>query len=192
MTTFSTLTFQLSALAVIVASSGPTVAQAPPITAPGASIEVRIAMEKEQVSLGQSPVVVLTVWNTTDRLVYWQAVDYRVHIIGANGEPQKTIWYRQFLCEPGLPCLTTTLNVGPTTLWPVGFPGNSTEIKFDISAFYDLHAAGPYSVSLEVPDGYRLRVPGGSENLLSLTTNTVSFNVQAAAGSSSTKESHKP
>jgi hypothetical protein len=176
---------------LIAGGSFSLIAQAPPSTAPGASIEVRIAMEKEQIPLGQSPIVDLTVWNTTDHPVYWQATNYRVHVNGVNGEPPKTMWYRQFLCEPDLPCLTTTLNLGPTLLWPMGLPCDSTDNKFTLSAFYDLTAPGPYSVSLEVPDGYRLG-PGGSDNLGSLTTNTVPFNIQAATNSNSSQEPHKP
>ncbi len=181
----------LVAFLVIAAGSISLVAQPPPITTPGASIEVRIAMEKEQVPPGQSPTVVLTVWNTTDHPIYWQATDYRVHVQGINGEPPKTLWYRRFLCEPGLPCLTTTLNVGPTKLWPKGSPGDSIENKFVLSAFYNLNAPGQYSVFLEIPDGYRAG-PGGQDNLRSLTTNTVSFNIQVAAKTYPTNEINKP
>jgi hypothetical protein len=192
--TLRILALSLSSLVLVGAISHPVIAQAPPITAPGASIEVRIAMEEQQVTLGQSPIVVLTVWNITDRVVYWYTSGYRIHLEGKNGEPPNTTYYHRFLGDPGFSPLNSTNNAEPGSLllYPVdmGANSNSADRKLTLSQFYNLDAIGPYSVYLEVLDGSFLGY--GAENLLSLTTNTVSFNIQAVANSDSTKEPNKP
>jgi hypothetical protein len=143
------------------------VAQAPPITALGASIAVRIAMEKDQVPLGQSPVVVLTIWNTSDHVVMWTGDSWRVHVEGKSGEPPKTMWYRQFLREPGLPALVVTLPSFTRPIYPPGLADNSIDQNLTLSDYYDLHSAGSYSAYLEV----------GDDSGKMLKTNTVLFDI---------------
>ncbi len=170
MITIRTLTLNLTVFLVIAAGNPLLVAQAPPITASGASIAVRIAMDKDQVPLGQSPIATLTIWNTSDHVVYWDhGDDYRVHIEGKNGEPPKTLYYRQFLREPGLPDLAITLNAGPRAIWPAGSAADSIDSKFTLSAFYELDVPGLYSTYLEVL----------GESGKWLTTNTVQFEILA-------------
>jgi len=169
MTTFRTVTSRLFIFAVIAVMSTAIFAQAPPITAPGASIAVRIAMDKEQVPLGQRPIATLTIWNTSDHVVFMtnDPLQYGLHPEGKNGEPSKTMWYRQIL-ERGL---NETNNVSVrVAIWPADFAGNSTDVKFTLSAFYDLDVAGQYTVYLEAWDESGKKL---------LRTNTVQFEMQA-------------
>ena len=167
-----TLFINLCALVTIAAIANPGVAQAPPVTARGASIAVRIAIDKDKIPSGQSPLATLTIWNTTsDHIVFWEWDPYhdRVHIEGKSGEPPKTMWYRQLLREPGLPALETTLNAGPRAIFPANGPANSIDSKFSLAAFYDLSASGTYSACLEIWD----------ESGRLLKTNAVQFEMLA-------------
>jgi hypothetical protein len=157
----------LSALLALAAASVSGFAQAPPITAPGASIAVRIAMEKDQVPLGQSPVVVLTIWNTSDHVVMWTGDSWRLHVESKSGEPPKTMWYRQFLREPGLPALEVTLPSFTRPIYPPGLADNLIDEEFTLSDYYDLLSSGSYSAYLEV----------GDDSGKMLKTNTIQFEI---------------
>ena len=112
-----------------------------------------IAMEKKQVRVGESPMVLLTIKNLTDGLIRVPGdgctQGAKVWVQGENGEPPTTLRERDdtgrlLPGEAGLQC-TVVANMRPLD------PGESTTRKFLLKYLYDLQVAGKYTVYLEVP-----------------------------------------
>jgi len=163
------LTLHLFTFLAIASGSASLAAQAPTITAPGTSVAVRIGVERDQTPAGPSPIVVLTIWYTSDPVVFESdPAGYRLHIEGKTGEPAKTMCYRQILGEPGLPSLNDTPKAFLSrAIWPADSAGNSIDSKLTLSDFCDLDIPGAYSVYLEI----------GHDTGKLLRTNTVQFEV---------------
>jgi hypothetical protein len=167
------MTFRIPAqhlvvLLVIAANGHSVVAQAPPITAPAASIAVRIAMEKDQIPVGQSPIATLTIWNTSNHTVSVAGFrdDYQFHVRDEDGELEvKKSWMDRFLMGG------STVEPASITLFPAGWAGDSADIKFALSDRYKFDIPGRYSVYTEVED------PSGTM----LRTNTAQFEIAASA-----------
>jgi hypothetical protein len=138
------------AMAMVATGSALLCGQAVPESAKSASTVVSLAMQQDHVPAGQSPVAV-TMRNISEHVIEETGdLDrYRVHVAGKNGEPPKTLWYRQVLGEPGIGGLAVTVGPIPREIQP----GQSEDRKFRLSAFYDLSQIGEYTVYLEVRDG---------------------------------------
>ena len=157
------------AMLIVSASATSLYGQAVSGVAKFTSISVNLAMQQDHVSAGQSPVAVLTMRNISEHVIEETGdLDrYRVHVAGKNGEPPKTLWYRQVLGEPGIGGLAVTVGPIPREIQP----GQSEDRKFRLSAFYDLSQIGEYTVYLEVRD----------ESGNWLRTNTATFEMEPSA-----------
>ena len=132
-------------------------------------IKVSIAKNVSTAPPSEAAVVILKILNVTKSnnigftLREW---NYRVHVLGANGEPPKTEYYRHlvgdfrpgdgpFLKDHSIPQLQVP--PGGSDHWPIG-----------LGRYYDLSVPGKYSVYLDVRD----------DSGVWLRTNTVEFEIQ--------------
>jgi hypothetical protein len=137
---------------------------------PSALVAVSIAMQKEHVSVGESPKVILTLKNLTDYPVHnFRCPSTTVHVLGGKGEPPTTYLERAITQRwlPGEPDLSCNEMAGQD------IPGQgSSTLTFEMKYFYDLSAPGKYSVHLVVPVA-----SDGKDRFVYLRTNTVQFEV---------------
>jgi hypothetical protein len=111
---------------------------------------VTIAMEKERVHVGESPIVTMVIENVSDETINLNDCmdDPRVWVQGAHGEPPTT--YRERFSTgrllPGEPDLACTLNMTYSVA-----PGASITRHIILDSFYDLREPGKYTVYVEFP-----------------------------------------
>jgi len=160
---------RIIAMAVIVTSASSLGAQSVVPAGQTDSITVSISLDKDHFPVGQSPRVLATMINRTDRDLYLNGNWYRVHIDGENGEPPTTLSQRMTTGKllPGEARLREDEN-GENFI-PAG---NSRIEKFDVEDLYDLSAPGKYKVFVDIKDPLSGKW---------LRTNTVQFEIQAPA-----------
>jgi hypothetical protein len=148
-----------------------------------ASIAAGIALEKDHVVVGQKPILILTIKNVGDlkMCVSNASYLYRFHVEGKDGEPPMTEWNRH-LHGDYRPGDGPALVDGPVVCQEIGpaiepFDGMSESFKFDLTGYYDLSAAGTYSVSMEVYDQSGPQDGSG----VWVRTNTAQFEMEAKA-----------
>jgi hypothetical protein len=166
-------TFKMNALfaATVIASMTTSIhslAQATSVASPTPSIDVKIAMEKDQVPAGGSPILIMTETNKSDRdvPVHTELHNYHLLIKGEKGEAPLTEFHRHLRGE-WLPGDGPDLRADEMALTMIS-PGESGTLKFDLTRFYDLSRGGRYTVNV----GAREQ---SSDNYIS--SNTVSFEI---------------
>lgn len=169
MRNFRTLALPL-ALTLFIAVKCPSIeAQTSSETTPSTqpwSFSTSIAMKKEKITIGQTPLLILTIKNLTDHPIYRS--DYFLpHVDGKQGERTRTYYHRRLRQEPGVPSLA---GGGPPDARKIAPRGTAT-LSFDLTDYYDLATPGEYSVYVE----YR------NESGKWLRTNTVKFEMEAPA-----------
>jgi len=151
------------------------VASSPPSQGP--SIAVRLAMEKDHISLGQKPRAVVTIKNITQQKIYISTASriYRVYVEGKDGGPPETEWqrHRHGDFRPGD---TEALVDGPIDSREIAPGGSDTQI-WELTVFYDLSVQGKYTLYMEIRDEPK----GPSGPSVWLRTNTVQFEIESPA-----------
>jgi hypothetical protein len=135
-------------------------------------IAVSIAIEREHVQAGQSPKVLLTIKNLTDRpLQVIACLPIKIYLQGEKGEPPTTRLKRDFTGRllPGEAPLMCN-DMAATVIDPRGSYIESAQIK----DFYDLSLLGKYTVYVEVPSRQM-------NDIVWLRTNTAEFEILASA-----------
>jgi len=178
MSTIRVLVLLVAATAVIASCPIPSEAQSAPAAHEPDSVSIHISLEKNSYAIGEKPIGVLAIKNTsTNEVTYPNDMHHvRVHVTRKDAEPPKTELHRH---------LTGDFRSGDSNLGLRGgsvvarfiAPGSVDSLKFDLSAFYDLSKQGDYSVYLEIYD------PAGPEDGSGhwLRTNTAKFTIQAPA-----------
>jgi len=133
------------------------------------SISASIALEKDHVEFGKSPVVLLTVKNLTDHKVHVHGSPHKyiIHVEGQKGEPPTTLLQRRVTGKllPG-----ESYERGDEFIAFI-MPGESKLLQFSLSQYYNFTFTGRYSVYLYVWD----------ESGKWIRTNTVQFELQGAS-----------
>lgn len=132
---------------------------------PAPAIAVSISLQKDKIPLGQSPWVLLSVENLTDREI--TVGEANPHVEGKQGElPMKP--YARIVTEsfqPRTPRLTRVVYVP----WNIAPKGSSIH-KYQLGYFFDLSQQGRYTVYMDVMD------PSSHKWL---RTNTAKFEMQS-------------
>jgi hypothetical protein len=138
------------------------------------ALAVSLKMQTEQVQVGQMPWAILTVDNISDQPVTMRDTMYQVYVYGKDGEAPTTLVQRNLTgrLRPGDVLLLHGPDLGPSTVWPAGGPGDSFVRKFQLAYLYDLSAPGRYTAYAEVMDPSSHRW---------LRTKTVTFEMTARA-----------
>jgi hypothetical protein len=174
MTRLRILALSATSIVLIAATSVSVFAQASESSGKSRSVSVSIELDKDRIAAGKKPWAIVTMKNISrhDAVCLSTSPDlFRIHVSGSDGEPPLTEWHRHLRGDvrPGDGPDTPA---GPVTCRPIA-PKASDFEGFDLSQYYDLRAAGKYSVYLEVYDP--LGPPDGSG--LWLRTNTVQFEI---------------
>ena len=134
-----------------------------------ASIVISIALDKDHFQVGQSPWVIVTMNNRTDRDLYLHGNWDQLHIEGENGEPPTTL--RQRMTTGKLRRGEAPLR-GDENAETVISTEKPLIIKFDVKYLYDLSAPGKYTVYVDVKDPLSGKL---------LRTNTEKFEIKPPA-----------
>lgn len=134
------------------------------------AVEVSLAVKQGSIVVGDKEVAVITVKNISSQDVSFPTDrdNYRVHVNGEKGEPPLTVRHRH---QRG-----TYLPGDPGDLLGGGVivdlaPGVSQSKEFNLAEYYSLDTPGKYRIYMEYRD----------ESGKWLRTNTVQFEIQAAA-----------
>jgi hypothetical protein len=166
------------AVSTMIAMTGSSVClRAQADSAKAASISVNLKLEHEHLTVGEKPMVVVTIRNIGLQTVGLSTGSdlFRVHVEGKDGEPAETEWQRHrhgdYRPGDGPPLMD-----GPVVSMELS-PGQSVSRSYDLTAFYDLSALGRYSVWMEIND------PAGpmGDSAIWVRTNTAQFEVEAKA-----------
>lgn len=111
---------------------------------------VKIAMEKERIALGTSPILLLTITNITNHKIplYGGNDRFRVHVSGSN-EPAPTHLQRKLTGKLLPNDSIKTVRTGPEIAVAMS-PGESRVMRFDLKQYYGFKQPGKYSVYLNV------------------------------------------
>ncbi len=154
---------------VMVATSGVCIgAQTVASASQTDSITVSMTLDKDHLPVGQSPWVLLTFNNRTDRDLYLNGNWFQLHIAGENGEPPTMLRQRMATGKllPGEAPLREDENAEK-----VISARKSRIEKIDVSYYYDLSAPGKYKVYMDIRDPMSGKW---------LRTNTAEFEIQAS------------
>jgi hypothetical protein len=162
---------QISTIIVVAANSIQVGAQSAAAASQSPSMGVSIALQRDQISIGQTPRVILTIKNLADHEICLStsAHHYRIHVNGTGSEPPKTEMHRHREGDfrPGD---KPDVMEGPVVC-PEIAPSKSDTRIYDLQKFYDLSTPGKYTVYVEVRD----------ESGVWLRSNTVRFEMTAPA-----------
>lgn len=165
-------------VAVTIAMGKPpalSVAQAAPALNQPDSISIHISAGKNSYVVGEQPITVMAMKNTSQNQVCFSTASYlyRIHLTSNDGEPRKTELDRHMRGDfrPGD---VPALDGGSAVCRPIA-PGASDSLKYDLAAYYDLSTPGNYSVYLEIYD------PAGPKDGSGhwIRTNTTNFKIEA-------------
>lgn len=162
------LTLVLTLAAAMVTAVGKVSLEAQTTAASQApAIAVSITLQKDKISLGQSPWALLAVKNLTDEWVTIDDYATRPHVQGEKGElfmrPEASIITEKL--QPRMPRLRTVIYVP----WTIA-PKETSTHKWQLAYFFDLSHPGQYTVYVDVmdPSSHKL-----------LHTNSAKFEMQS-------------
>jgi hypothetical protein len=112
-------------------------------------IVLSIAVPKNKLPAGQSPVIIFGVENVSPSDFVIHDYMYRLHVDGEHGEPPTT--YRQRLITHKLRAGEAEMGSDEWVEWRI-FPGMSDDRRLQVSGYYDVSAPGKYSAYVEVED----------------------------------------
>jgi hypothetical protein len=143
--------FLLCIIAIVVITFGSKclVAQTAELARKTDSLTLSIALDKNQFMVGQSPSVIVKMYNHTESVLYLHGNWFQVHIEGENGEPPTTLRQRDSTGKllPG----ESPMRMDETAVMPIFVDEPRTQ-TFIVKYFYDLSASGKYSVYVEIKD----------------------------------------
>lgn len=115
------------------------------------AIAVSIALDKERVSVGQSPWAILTVKNLADHDVVLRDLMIRLHVEDEKGEERPMTRVQRNITHKLLPGEAALPGTGIGPVWVIA-PGQSSSHKYELSYFYDISQPGKYKVYIDVVD----------------------------------------
>lgn len=113
------------------------------------SIAVKLALDKDSVTKGESPLATLTVTNLTKKILPIHDSSVRVYLEDRKGERPMTL--NQRLRTGKLHAGDVQPSYEEMWLWEIN-PNVSSGRKYDLEGFYDIGDPGQYSVYMEVLD----------------------------------------
>jgi hypothetical protein len=148
MTRFRISAFWVAALIVAAANKSISIdAQTTTANSPAPAIAVSLTLQKDKVSLGQSPYAFLTIKNLTTEQI--TIVDPFVYVEGPKGKlflrPQAQVITKG--PRPRMPRLRTVVYV-PQTIPPE----ETITLKYQLAWLFDFHDPGQYTIYMDVID----------------------------------------
>ena len=172
---FHVLAMFISVTVAIVSCPIPSSAQSAPAANHTDSVSIHISLQKSTYAIGEKPIAVMAIENTSSNEVWFSTASYlyRIHVTSKDGGPPKTEFHRHLLGDfrPGD---GPALMEGPVAGRSIA-PGSADAQKYDLTAYYDLSKPGDYSVYIEIYDPTGPKDGSGHW----LRTNTTKFEIVA-------------